>query len=109
MRVLHLINNLKREGAQMVVFNLLTATTANTIPIQNFVFARESGGSLQRALEESGIPVYVTDQYNGLLATSRSLQFIFRIIEKERIDVIHAHLGRRVLHDATQGPRGRYV
>lgn len=89
MKVLHLINNLKREGAQIVVFNLVTSGGGGA---RHVVGAREPGGPLQRALEERGIPVRVPDRYYGALATRQSLRFLDRIIEGEAIDVVHAHM-----------------
>ena len=90
MKVLHLINNLQREGAQVVVFNLVTSTGPSFV--QHIVYAREPGGPLQSALEKCGIPIYVADQYYGALATKRSLKFIDQVIEKEAVDVVHAHM-----------------
>lgn len=89
MKVLHLINNLKREGAQVVVFNLVTSGGGGA---RHVVGAREPGGPLQRALEERGIPVLVPHRYHGALATRQSLRFLDRIIEGEAIDVVHAHM-----------------
>lgn len=90
MKVLHLINNLKREGAQIVVFNLV-ASSDNTL-IQHVVCAREPGGSLQSALEKRGVSVFVPDRYYGVFASRRSLCFIDEVIENEGIDLIHAHM-----------------
>ena len=90
MKVLHLINNLKREGAQVVVYNL--ATTPGSGHILHVVCAREPGGQLQSSLENNGVPVYVPDQYYGALHTSRSMRFISEVIDSESIDIIHAHM-----------------
>lgn len=90
MRILHLINNLKREGAQVMVFNLV----ASSVPgrAQHVVCTREPGGALQSALEQRGVPVFVADRYHGALASRRSLRFIDRVIENEAIDLVHAHM-----------------
>ena len=88
MKVLHIIQNLKREGAQVVVFNLVTSAGGRA---RHVVCARD-GGPLQRDLEERGVPVFVPDRYYGISATRRSLRFIDRIIESESVDIVHAHM-----------------
>lgn len=89
MKVLHLINNLERAGAQVVVFNLITSAEGGA---RHVVSARDPGGALQTALAERGIPVFVPDRYHGALATRKSLRFLDRIIEHEAIDIVHAHM-----------------
>lgn len=88
MNVLHLINNLRREGAQVVVFNLVTSA----VGARHIVCAREPGGPLQSALEERGIPVFVPDRYLGARETLESLRFLDRVIENEAVDIVHAHM-----------------
>lgn len=90
MRVLHLINNLNREGAQVVVFNLATAGGGGNA--RHVVCAREPGGDLQAALAARGIPVHAPDRYHGLAQTRRSLRFLAGIVRDEAIDVVHAHM-----------------
>jgi glycosyltransferase involved in cell wall biosynthesis len=87
--VLHLINNLKREGAQIVVANLVASAGSRA---RHVVCVRHPGGPLQRTLEERGVPVFSPDSYYGARATRRSLRFIDRIIEREAIDLVHAHM-----------------
>jgi glycosyltransferase involved in cell wall biosynthesis len=89
MKVLHLINNLRREGAQVVVFNMLTSGAG--APDQA-VCVREPGGALQPELQAHGVRVFAPDRYYGAAATRRSLQFIDEIMERERIDLVHAHM-----------------
>jgi glycosyltransferase involved in cell wall biosynthesis len=89
LKVLHLINNLKREGAQIVVFNLVTSGGGGT---RHVVSARDPGGPLLKALAERGIPVFVPDRYYGALATRKSLRFLDKVIEGEAIDIVHAHM-----------------
>lgn len=74
----------------MVVFNLATSPGGNRV--QHMVFAREPGGSLCSALEGSGVPVFVPNQYYGALATRHSLNFIEQVIEREAVDLINAHM-----------------
>lgn len=90
MRVLHLINNLRREGAQIVVFNLVASSA--TASVQHAVCAREPGGALHPELEKRGISVFAPEEYHGVSATRRSLRFIDRIIGNEAIDIVHAHM-----------------
>jgi len=89
LRVLHLINNLKREGAQIVVANLVASAGGRA---RHVVCVRHPGGPLQRAIEDRGVPVFSPDSYYGTRATRRSLRFIDRIIENEAIDIVHAHM-----------------
>lgn len=89
LKVLHLINNLKREGAQVVMFNLVTAGGTRA---RHVVCARAPGGRLQMTLAAHGVPVHVPERYHGASATRQSLRFIDRIVESESIDIIHAHM-----------------
>lgn len=90
MNVLHLINNLHREGAQVVVFNLATAPEDGDV--RHRVCAREPGGALQTDLEARGVPVFAPERYYGARETRRSLAFLRRIVREQSIDVIHAHM-----------------
>ncbi len=90
MKVLHIINNLRREGAQVVVRNLVISSLNSDI--EHVVYAREPGGSIQAELEARGVSVYVPEKYYGTLDSSRSLAFIAEVIENEGIDLIHAHM-----------------
>ena len=49
MKVLHLINNLNREGAQVMVSNLVTANCSGNV--QYFVCVRQPGGALVKVVE----------------------------------------------------------
>jgi len=89
-KVLHLINNLNREGAQIVIFNLVSSNTQEDI--QHLVCARQPGGQLQDALKQKGIKVFVPECYYGILKTGHSIKFIKQIIKNEAIDLIHAHM-----------------
>jgi glycosyltransferase involved in cell wall biosynthesis len=89
LRVLHIINNLEREGAQMVLFNLVSATGGRA---RHAVLARAPGGPLQAALEARGIPVFAPERYLGATATFGALRFVDRVIRNEGIDLVHAHM-----------------
>lgn len=90
MRVLHLINNLHREGAQVVVFNLATAAAGGDV--RHLVCVREPGGALQAELTAHGVPVFAPERYFGARDTRRSLQFLRRIVQEQSVDLIHAHM-----------------
>ncbi len=90
-RVLHLINNLAREGAQVVVYNLVSYPGSGEF--EHIVFSREPNGQLQPALAQRGIKVFAPDYYYGIVQTRRSVAFIQRVVEEEGIDLIHAHMG----------------
>ena len=90
LRVIHLINNLEREGAQTVVFNLVTAASGGAA--QHVVCVRQPGGPLEGPLKDHGIPVFAPRRYYGALGFRRSLKFIEWVIDNQSIDIIHAHM-----------------
>lgn len=73
-----------------MVFNLVASSVAGQV--QHVIYARDPGGALQPAFEKRGVSVFVADRYHGALASRHSLRLIDRIIEKEAIDLVHAHL-----------------
>ena len=77
-RILHLINNLAREGAQVVVHNLVSYPGGGEI--EHIVFSREPNGQLQPVLEERGVRVvsehlatHVVDGRPARLAVTKAL------------------------------------
>jgi glycosyltransferase involved in cell wall biosynthesis len=89
LRILHLINNLRREGAQVVLFNLVTSTAGRA---RHVVCARAPGGALQAELEARGVRVFAPDRYHGALGTRHSLRFVDQVLENEAIHLVHAHM-----------------
>lgn len=88
--MLHLINNLHREGAQVVVFNLSTLSDENEI--HHAVCVREPVGALRADLESCGIRVYAPDRYYGARETRRSLRFMQGVVRQEAAEIVHAHM-----------------
>jgi glycosyltransferase involved in cell wall biosynthesis len=91
MKVLHVINNLRREGAQIVLRNLVTANAA--AGVRHAVWVRDPmGGPLREELERRGVAVHAPNRYYGAAATRRSLAFLAKAAEEEGADVLHAHM-----------------
>lgn len=90
MKVLHLINNLRREGAQMVIYNLVTASAAEHV--RHLVCARQPDGALALALTRRGVPVFAPERYFPAVETMRSVHFIEQLVAHQGIDLIHAHM-----------------
>ena len=74
MNVLHYINNLRREGAQVMVGNLVTATDNSQINYS--ICVRQPGGSLAAELGEQGIDVAEPSQYFGFRSMRQSVSFL---------------------------------
>src|SRR5438067_408950 len=87
--VLHVINNLRREGAQVVVSNLVTSAASRA---RHFVCTRAPGGALQPELEACGVRVFAPRRYHGALGSRHWLRFLDEIITSECIHLVHAHM-----------------
>lgn len=90
MKVLHVINNLHREGAQVVVSNLVTAGTADDV--RHAVFSRTPGGALRDELSARGVPVHAPDRYYPARQLRHTLRWLERVIRAEAVDLLHAHM-----------------
>lgn len=90
MNVLHFINNLNREGAQVMVANLVTA--ANPGGVNYSVCVRQPGGSLVDELRERGIKVQEPTRRYGFFSLLRSVRFLENVCLKNRVQIIHAHM-----------------
>ena len=90
MKVLHFINNLRREGAQVVVNNLVG--TVGQGRIDYLVAVRQPGGALVGEIRARGIPVLEPERYYRIWSLRQSLAFMVRICVDHRIRIIHAHL-----------------
>ena len=89
-KVLHLINNLNREGAQVMVSNLVTANCNSHV--QYFVCVRQPGGALVKSLRQTGISVIEPPQYFGFRRMFQSVYFIRKVCADNQICIIHAHM-----------------
>jgi glycosyltransferase involved in cell wall biosynthesis len=90
MNVLHCINNLNREGAQIVVRNLVTIESKDQP--NYYVCVRQPGGSLAVELREQGIAVLEPPRYYGFRSIRQSFFFLKRQCVENRIQIIHAHM-----------------
>ena len=73
MNVLHFINNLNREGAQVMVKNLVSAN--HNTRINYCVCIRQPDGPLVAELREQGIEVLTPPEYYGFRSILRSFFF----------------------------------
>ena len=89
MRILQIVHNLKREGAQMVVANL--AQSLDRFRYEPIVFAWRSPGPLRKKLEGAGVEVIGPQGYPGPSVLFGVLG-LRRIVQSRRIDLMHAHM-----------------
>ena len=96
MKVLQLIHNLRAEGAQRVLVNLVTATDPDVI--QQQVCAWKMGGPLAQQLSSTRLPLMLGDQ-PPLRGQSfwRRLWVLRQLIRQQQIALIHAHLSDAVM------------
>lgn len=90
MNVLHVINNLDREGAQVMVRNLVTANPQSQINYS--VCARRPGGALAAELRVQGVEVQAPPEYYGFRSLRKSVSYLQRLCRDLRIDIVHAHM-----------------
>ncbi len=90
MNVLHFINNLDREGAQVMVSNLVSANHKS--PINYCVCIRQPDGPLVAQLREQGVAVLTPLKYYGFRSILRSFFFLKQQCIDNRISIIHAHM-----------------
>lgn len=90
-RVLHLIGNLKREGAQVVLANLVTR--AKDLGGQPVVLAWREGGPIADVVAGAGVPVdRVPALPGGPVALPLVVAAVARQLRRRSIDVVHAHM-----------------
>jgi len=89
-KVLHLINNLKREGAQVMVSNLVTANDQDKV--EYIVCVRQPGGSLAETIKQHGVKVVESSSYFGFRQILKSVAFIRKTCKDNHVDCIHAHM-----------------
>ena len=90
MNVLHLINNLNREGAQVMVRNLVSAN--HNSRVNYFVCVRQPDGPLVAELREQGIEVLTPPEYYGFRSILRFFFFLKQQCIDNRINLIHTHM-----------------
>ena len=90
MKVLHLINNLKREGAQVMVSNLVAAKNKDNV--EYIICVRQPGGALTEKIKQQGVMVIEPSSYFGFRQLYKSIFFIKKACKDNHIDCIHAHM-----------------
>ena len=90
MNVLHFINNLNREGAQVMVKNLVTSM--NKTEADYSVCLRQPGGSLVAELRDQGIKVYQPSRYFGFASSLHMVRFLRQVCVDNKIQIVHAHM-----------------
>jgi glycosyltransferase involved in cell wall biosynthesis len=100
MKVLHLITSLELEGAQSLLYNLISFFQRNTPHVRNDLCTLYQPGYFARPLKEAGVSVHCLksapksaygltffDKYDVAFAGH-----LVALIKEQRYDVIHAHL-----------------
>lgn len=87
--VLHLIHNLKREGAQTMVANLVTSMSAEAAAAT--VYAWRDGGPYGETLRKAKLAV-VERPVSGWARRLRAAFVLRRFVKAQRVDVVHAHM-----------------
>lgn len=88
LKVLHVIHNLKREGAQTMVVNL--ATSLDPERAEAVVFPWRSGGPHQQRLEAAG--VRVLPSASGAVPFLNAARALRKAVREGAVDVVHAHM-----------------
>ena len=86
---LHLIHNLKREGAQTMVANLVMSL--ETTAASATVYAWRDGGAYGEALRRADVSV-VERPVSGWARHIRAAVALRRFVKSRHVDVVHAHM-----------------
>ncbi len=86
--VLHLIDSLPREGAEMVIYDLVQRGDREEFDF--LVCALTRGGGVARMLEEIGVPVFILGRDSFL--DRKAFRRLLGIVRDRRVDVIQTHL-----------------
>lgn len=93
--VLHLIHNLKREGAQVVLKNIVLTPSINNT--RHIVCAWKHGGPLQHDIEKGGVQVIIASQQTSTNKLTEVLTFLCDFVQQNKVDVVHAHMSDSLL------------
>ena len=104
-RVLHVIDSLGRGGAEQLLVSLLPALAKQDV--EPMVAVLRGPYDLQRPLESAGVQVVRLSAFNkwNLPAGQRA---IAQLCEREKVDVVHAHLYFPGLYTGLLGANGRW-
>lgn len=86
--VLHLIDSLPREGAEMVIYDLIQQGDRDEFNLM--VCALTQGGGVADMLEAIGVPVIILGR-NSAFDVKSFWKFI-KLIKEREVDIIHTHL-----------------
>ncbi|WP_134497841.1 glycosyltransferase family 4 protein [Microvirga pakistanensis] len=89
LRILHLIHNLKREGAQSMVATL--AMASDPIHVEASVCPWRGGGTYVGDLRKAGVKVLEWPHAGNTPRVQAALK-LRRIVETHQIDLVHAHM-----------------
>ena len=89
MKVLHFINNLDREGAQVMVSNLVSGASSG---VNYCVCVRKPGGGLAVDLRARGVDVLEPNRYYGFRSILQTFFFVKQCCIEQKADVLHAHM-----------------
>jgi len=86
--VLHLIDSLPREGAEMVIYDLIQQGDRESFEM--LVCALTRGGGVAEMLEEIGVPVFILGRSSAW--DMKTLRRLINLIKERQVDIIHTHL-----------------
>ena len=92
--VMHIIHNLKREGAQKVCFNIVTSLDSRKFT--PLVFSFKEGGPLLADLEQFGVVAH-TFPSSRHFSYRRLLKHLVGLIRSENILLLHAHMSESAI------------
>jgi len=86
--VLHLIDSLPREGAEMVIYDLIQQ--GDRSGFNYLVCSLTRGGGVGEMLVRIGVPVFLLNRHSRW--DRKAFRGLLDIIRREKIDIIHTHL-----------------
>ncbi len=86
--VLHLIDSLPREGAEMVIYDLIQQGDRDGFEI--LVCALTRGGGIAEMLEGIGVPVLILGRTSAY--DLKAFRRFISLIKERQVDIIHTHL-----------------
>lgn len=86
--VLHLIDSLPREGAEMVIYDLIQQGDSDGFEV--LVCALTRGGGIADMLEEIGVPVFILGRSSA--CDLKTFRRFINLIKEQQVDIIHTHL-----------------
>ncbi len=106
MKVLHILDSLNRGGAEMILLDLCKNAKQNDLDL---TFVATGGGTLEEDFRNSGVKFFRLKRY--LPVDILLIGKLRKIIQRERIDVVHTHQPVAAIHAyfATLGTKVKSV